>query len=908
MLDAPSPATDRTDTGLGLRYRLLLGLARVTVFFERLWPLAWPVVAVAGLFLAVALLDVLPMLPHWLHGLVLVAFAAAFALMLRRAWGNRPRVSRAAARHRLEDDSGFDHRPLAALDDQLLMGVDDRLARRLWQRHRQRMAERVAGMRLGAPAPGVARHDPKAFRAPLLVLLMLGIVAGWGDAGGRLMRAVTPLGAAALGQELRVSVWITPPAYTRQAPVFLELGGAAQAPEANIEAGQSNPAGKPAATSSTGAAPAPAVITVPQGSSLLAQVGGVGQTPDMALGETETAFVPIGSGREAGSYRLETLLETPGQQDIAVTVGGRGLASWPLVVVGDAPPTAEFISKPSRTGRASFKTDFEAKDDYGLASIQLTIRHPKGRPVPGGEDIVRLTLPLAEPGTVLTQGVGVHDLSAHPWAGIEVVGRLEATDGRGQIGVSDDLTFLLPQRTFNHPVARALVEQRRRLSDATPEVTGEVVEVLNELLYKPDHFFNDTVVFLAINVAGARLLHSGGKDAEIASVQKLLWDTALRIEDGDFAVAERELLDLQGKVMEAMKQGADSEEVQRLMDQLRKALDEYLKALTEQLARQDLKDLPAFDPNMGALESRDLQDMLDKARELARNGAMDAARKMLSQLQKALDQIRRGMAMAPQQHQQMSEAKRLMDGLRELTERQQKLMDETFQRAQQDRFGRPRPRGPEGAMPLQREGQEGDQRPGQGAQQGQEQGAQQGEGQRQSRPGNRPRPGMGGDPNAQGRAQQEALRRALGELMLQMDQMLGNIPGEMGKAERAMRGASKALGQGQPGEAVPRQTEALEHLQKSQNQAQQQMAKQFGPQLGLRPGQQGRRRTGNGEDPFGRGAGGAFGGSVDGDVDVPSRMEMRRAREILEELRKRSGERQRPPLERDYIDRLLKQF
>ena len=37
-------------------------------------------------------------------------------------------------------------------------------------------------------------------------------------------------------------------------------------------------------------------------------------------------------------------------------------------------------------------------------------------------------------------------------------------------------------------------------------------------------------------------------------------------------------------------------------------------------------------------------------------------------------------------------------------------------------------------------------------------------------------------------------------------------------------------------------------------------------------------------------------------------MEMRRAREILEELRKRSGERQRPPLERDYIDRLLKQF
>jgi len=892
MLDAPPPATGRTDTGLGLRYRLLLPLARGVIFFERTWPLVWPVLAVLVLFVSLALLDILPLLPHWLHGSVLVAFAGVLALTLRRAWENLPQISRAAARHRLEDDSGFDHRPLATLDDRLLAGMDDRLARRLWQRHRERMAGRIAGMRLGAPAPDVAGHDPRAFRAPVLVLLVLGIAAGWGDAGGRLMRAVTPLGAAAMGQHLSVSVWITPPAYTRQAPIYLELNGGGKPPL---------PGDRPAA----------AAISVPQGSTLLAQASGVGRTPDLVLGGIETPFTPIGSGHEAGSFRLETLLDTPGSQDIAVTVAGRGLAAWPLTVVADTPPTAEFIAKPSQTGRASFKTEFEAKDDYGLASVELTLRHPNGRPVPGGEEIVRLALPLAEPGTVLTQGVGVHDLSAHPWAGIEVVGRIEVTDGRGQVGTSEDLKFLLPQRTFNHPVARALVEQRRRLSDVSPDVITEVVEVLEDLLHKPDHFFNDTVVFLAINVAGARLLHSGVKDTEIASVQKLLWDTALRIEDGDFAVAERELMDLQDKVMKAMRDGADSQEVQQLMEQLRQALDEYLKALTEQLTRQDLKDLPAFDPNMQSLQSRDLQDMLDRARELAKNGAMDAARQMLAQLQKALDQIRRGMAMAPQEQKQMSEAKRLMDGLRELTERQRGLLDETFQRAQQDRLTPRGRQGPEGAVPLPRDGEQGrgERRPGQGPQRGQDQQPGDGQGERQqARPGGTPRPGMGGDPNLQGRAQQEALRRGLGELMLQMDEMLGNIPGELGQAERAMREASRALGQGQPGNAVPNQTEALEHLQKSQDQMSQKMAQQFGPQLGLRPGPQGQRRPGQGQDPFGRGSGGAFGASVDGDVDVPSRMEMRRAREILEELRKRSGERQRPPLERDYIDRLLKQF
>jgi hypothetical protein len=35
---------------------------------------------------------------------------------------------------------------------------------------------------------------------------------------------------------------------------------------------------------------------------------------------------------------------------------------------------------------------------------------------------------------------------------------------------------------------------------------------------------------------------------------------------------------------------------------------------------------------------------------------------------------------------------------------------------------------------------------------------------------------------------------------------------------------------------------------------------------------------------------------------------MERAKAILGELRRRAGERERPALERDYIDRLLQQF
>jgi hypothetical protein len=43
-------------------------------------------------------------------------------------------------------------------------------------------------------------------------------------------------------------------------------------------------------------------------------------------------------------------------------------------------------------------------------------------------------------------------------------------------------------------------------------------------------------------------------------------------------------------------------------------------------------------------------------------------------------------------------------------------------------------------------------------------------------------------------------------------------------------------------------------------------------------------------------------------VKVPDQIDVQRAREILEELRRRLGEPTRPPLELEYLERLLKRF
>jgi Domain of unknown function (DUF4175) len=60
-------------------------------------------------------------------------------------------------------------------------------------------------------------------------------------------------------------------------------------------------------------------------------------------------------------------------------------------------------------------------------------------------------------------------------------------------------------------------------------------------------------------------------------------------------------------------------------------------------------------------------------------------------------------------------------------------------------------------------------------------------------------------------------------------------------------------------------------------------------------------------DPFGRPL--SNDGTYDlGDVKIPDQNILQKSREILDELRRRAGERSRPTIELDYIERLLKRF
>jgi len=62
-----------------------------------------------------------------------------------------------------------------------------------------------------------------------------------------------------------------------------------------------------------------------------------------------------------------------------------------------------------------------------------------------------------------------------------------------------------------------------------------------------------------------------------------------------------------------------------------------------------------------------------------------------------------------------------------------------------------------------------------------------------------------------------------------------------------------------------------------------------------------------GRDPFGREAEDG-GGLATGETDIPGVTDRQRARDLIEELRRRAADRKRPAEELDYLDRLLERF
>jgi len=435
--------------------------------------------------------------------------------------------------------------------------------------------------------------------------------------------------------------------------------------------------------------------------------------------------------------------------------------------------------------------------------------------------------------------------------------------------------IILPERPFEHPVAKAIVEARKALRWKN---RGLDAARLDDIAAEDALYDRDPAVTLALAVAAARLRSAEEAGPALSSVRSLLWKTALRLEDGGLALADRELRASQEAVMRAFERNAPAEEIDRLIDAFQRSLDRLLQELMEnaQEAGEAAETGPAEQGNDRTVDRDTLQRMVERVRRLWEAGARDEARQLLAELQNMLENLRQAH-MDEGQSARQAEMNRLLRELRELSRDQRRLLDRTF------REGRPPPTGPQQGQQGQQQGQQGQQQGQQGQQQGQQGGA--------------PQAGGGGYSGLQ--EAQERLRRRLGDYMRRLGGAMGRLPNELGQAEGSMRDASGSLRAGRHGDAVGAQGRALQSLQ----QAGQALLESYAREQGGQAGQPGGRSM---FDPLGRRNGGLMPNS--GDIELPNEGDFQRARHIRDELRRRVGDETRPVPERDYIERLLRRF
>ncbi|SFS97414.1 TIGR02302 family protein [Sulfitobacter marinus] len=816
-----------------------LRLTWAGMWAESLVRALWPMLTVALLVLAALMLglqDVVAL--DVVYGAAVVAFVAACAALVY-PFRNFDVPTRAEALARL--DASLPGRPIQALMDDQAIGAGDAASMAVWQAHQKRMVDRAATARAVPADLRVSRRDPYALRYVALLFFAVALVFGSVLRVGSVAGMVPGAGGLASGPVWEG--WAEPPRYTGKPTLYL----------ADLEDGQ---------------------VSLPKGTLITVRLYG-------EVGALEVDETVSGLGRPADAEPA-LVLDFKVNQSGEIIIAGPGGRSWDVAMLPDAAPRVEIAGDPQVAALGEMSLPFAASDDYGVeageARISLDLAsvdrryglaiEPEARP----DVIVPLTMPIAGGRRSFEENL-IEDFSKHPWANLPVKISLSVLDASEQQFTAAPSDMILPGRRFFDPLAAAVIEQRRDLLWSKANAP-RLVQLLKAVSYRPQDVFRTETSALRLRRQIDRLdirAKYGLTDDLQAEIADDLWDLAIELEEGVLADALERMRRAQERLAEAMKNGASNEEIAELMDELRRATEEYMQQLRRQQA-QDGEQQQRQQGETMQMTQDDLQRMMDRIQELMEQGRMAEAEQALRELQEMMENMRVTEGQPGQGGD--SPGEQAMEGLADALREQQELSDEAF-RDLQEQFN------PNGGQ--EQPGQEGDQ------QQGQEQGAEQ-------------QPGQGGNSIAE---RQRALRNEL-------NRQEGRLPGEgeaareaLDRAGRAMDEAEQSLRDNELADAIDDQARAMDALREGMRalgdaiaQEQQQQAGQGSAEGNQRADQR---------DPLGRDQSSNGGESTQGDLALDDDA-YGRARELLDEIRRRSGETERPEVERDYLNRLLDRF
>ncbi|NOX39325.1 MAG: TIGR02302 family protein [Alphaproteobacteria bacterium] len=765
-------------------------------------------------------------------------------------------------------DRSLAGRPLSALLDHQAIGANDQASIGVWRAHLAQMSARAAKARAVLPDLRLSSRDPFGLRyvaaTALVVALLFGSISKTGPLVGPSTGPLASNGPIFEG-------WVEPPRYTGLPVIYLN----------QIASGDPLP--------------------VPVGSKVTLRIYGAGDGPGFR--ENVSASTTLAQTDDQPDGAKSFMVAKSGE----ITILGRNAPRWQIKVIPDLAPKIALTAPLDRSPRGELKLSFKASDDYGVVAGSATIaldlnavdrRYGLALP-PEERRAITLDIPLPYNGdTKEFSDVLVEDLSKNPWVGLPVTLTLRAQDARGQKSVTMVQSTLLPGRKFFDPLAASIVEQRRDLL-WNRKNARRVAQVLRAVSYLPEDGFDNPTAYLILRTAIRRLefnLKPTLTDTVRTDVAELLWKTAVLIEDGNLTDAQARLKRAQDRLSEALKNGANDQEIAQLTEELRRAMQQYLRRLAQQSA-QNPDQQQANNQNSRTITGDQLQKMLDRIEQLSREGRHREAQQLLEQLRQMMKDIQTARRQSGQGQSQQA-----MRGLQDTMRQQQRLSDEAFRKLQQQFNGQQR---------QGNQSQGGSRGPGKGADgsgSGNGNGGQQGQGQNGTSGTN---PG-GNQPSAGDLAQRQ---QALRQLLQSQRQALPNSGSQAGRAardalkraERSMDAARDNLQSGDTRQALDNQAQALEALREGIDNLGRQLARNQNPNQGSSGDQAGGQNPNAKQDPLGRRAGTLGGIGLDNNV-LPGQNRFMRSRELMQEIRRRTGDKSRPRLELDYLKRLLDRF
>ena len=742
-------------------------------------------------------------------------------------------------------DAQLAGRPIQALADSPALAPSE-TSSALWQAHLGQMRARLAQARAVAPDLRLSDRDPFALRLMALTILAMGLIFGSVE---QARLPVTGAEGERIAQGPNWEGWVKPPAHTGKPTLYL----------ADLEDG----------------------FDTPKGAEVVVRL--YGDEGVLTLRETVS-----GAEETTGTFSVA--------QSGDIEIDGPTGRLWNVALVPDAPPQAELVGDMTRGPTGETRQEFRLTDDFGVARAVMAVRlnaeavarrygfvlPPEPRP--------SIDVPVALPqtgGRTVIEALFAENFSEHPFSGLPVRISLRAWDQSGQASNAATGQGVLPGRRFFDPLAGALIDVRRELLWNRANAP-RASQVLRAVSVNPDEVFDNLGQKGVLDGIISRLEARPDPmpDALLDALAKELWDLAVLLEDGELQQALERLRRAQERLQEAMRDGATPEEIARLMEELREATRDYMQQLAENAEPgENGTDQPDRGEQGQTITQDQIQALMDQIQELMEQGRMAEAQQLLDMLAQMLENMRMT------QGEGQGQGDQAMDGLRGMMQDQQSLNDDTF-RDLQEQFDQ--------------------------SQGSQEQQGQQGPNGQQGSDGAEAQPdpeGGNGDAQADGRSLAERQRDLRDQLEAQRRSLPLGGGGDEESADQALEDAGRAMDEAQDqleegdlAGALDSQAEAMESLREGMRRLGQQMA-QNGPQ---QDGQQGTTGGSDGtdgdrRDPLGRSTGdaGRFGSDegFDAGEDV-----YRRAEELLDEIRRRSAERERPQDERDYLERLLDNY